>query len=123
MARNSRKLNKRSSEPPKQNATHAQRSMSRAVRERAMRVVQSFYLYNKEGHEMVPFLRERIRTFDEMKEERQKELRGLIRFMSAANIERDKTWWPLPEWGQQLRFFDGPDGVRNVPLVKKRVRA
>ena len=78
--------------------------------------------HKEEETEQVRFFWANFAMYECMVEVQREQFLSLIGHMKRLNEERDRHWWKLPlsAYDGELRFFDSKDGLRNVPLKKKK---
>jgi len=99
-----------------------QRSLGRAALERYMAVVRRFYQHTEDEREQVRFFLANFAVYEWMPVVQREKFRCLLDQMKRVTEERDRRWWRLPPsaYDGELHFFDSKDGLRNVPLKKKK---
>ena len=84
--------------------------------------VERFHQHQPNAEQMTTMLTTHLLTYGTLAERQREQLRLLLNYMSRCNEKRDQHWWKLPlcAYEGELRFFDSKDGLRNMPLKKKR---
>jgi len=87
-----------------------------------MTTVERFHQHQPNTEQMTTMLTAHLLTYGTLPERQREQLRLLLNYMSRSIEERDRRWWKLPAcaYEGELHFFDSKDGLRNVPLKKKR---